>query len=386
MINIINIIGTPAVGGVQNGILGLSRYDKKFKINRSIVCLYPNYKKGKGVFIDNDNIKVYHCTTFFKTPILKPYFLWKKIRYLLGYISFPFRFYFLVKKIKPNVIINEEPEMLLAQVLVCKLTSIPFILHIHKELKFYKKYNFTKFIYQNTFFISDSKNTIKKNLGIVNPQIINKNKKIPIIPVISPLDLDNSKSNKKKQTGNIISIGTIGRLVSEKNFKQIIEISRLINDKTSLKYNIKIAGGGPLYDSLKKEIKINNLENKIFLIGEINFKEINNFLNGLDIYIQTSISEAGPIAVKEAMLCSLPVISSSVGNITDIIDDGVNGFIVPVNNSKYFSEVLINLMEMGNHNKSKIGSRAKETIVQNFSIKIIAQNYFDFINDILTKA
>ena len=64
MINIINIIGTPAVGGVQNGILGLSKYDKKFTINRSIVCLYPNYKEEKGVFIDNDNIKVYYCTTF----------------------------------------------------------------------------------------------------------------------------------------------------------------------------------------------------------------------------------------------------------------------------------------------------------------------------------
>jgi glycosyltransferase involved in cell wall biosynthesis len=386
MINIINIIGTPAVGGVQNGILGLSKYDKKFKINRSIVCLYPNYRERKGIFIDNNNIKVYYCTTFFKTPILKPYFLWKKIRYLLGYISFPFRFYFLVKKIKPNVIINEEPEMLLAQVLICKLTSIPFILYMHKELKFNENFNFTKFIYQNTFFISASKNTIKNNLGIVNPQIINKNKKIPIIPVSSPFESSNSKSNKKKQTDNIINIGTIGRLVPEKNFKQIIEISRRTNEKTSLKYNITIVGDGPLYDSLKKEIKMNNLENKIFLIGEISFKEIYNFLNGLDIYIQTSISEAGPIAIKEAMLCSLPVISSSVGNIPDIIDNGVNGFIVPVNNSKYFSDVLINLMEMNNHNKSKIGSRAKNTIVQNFSKKKIAQDYFNIINEVLTKA
>ena len=386
MINIMNIIGTPAVGGVQNGILGLSKYDKKFTINRSIVCLYPNYKEGKGVFIDNNNIKVYYCTTFFKTPILKPYFLWKKIRYLLGYISFPFRFYFLVKKIKPNVIINEEPKMLLAQVLVSKISSIPFILHMHKELKFKENFNFTKFIYQNTFFISESKNTIKNNLGLVNPQIINKNNKIPIIPVTSPFKSSNSKRNKKKQTDNIINIGTIGRLVSEKNFKQIIEISRIINEKTSLKYNITIVGDGPLYDSLKKEIKMNNLENKIFLIGEISFKEIYNFLNGLDIYIQTSISEAGPITVKEAMLCSLPVISSSVGNIPDIIDNEVNGFIVPVNNSKYFSDVLINLMEMNKHNKSKIGSRAKKTIVEHFSIKKIAQDYFNIINDVLTKA
>ena len=97
--NIVNIIGTPVVGGVQNGIIALSKYDKSFRIDRNIICIYPRYTEKSGVFDQNSEIRIHYCTTFFKKPILRPYVFWKKIRYFFGLITFPFRFYFLLKEL-----------------------------------------------------------------------------------------------------------------------------------------------------------------------------------------------------------------------------------------------------------------------------------------------
>ena len=376
--NIINIIGTPDMGGVQNGIIALAEEDKVFNINRTIICLYPKNKEKRGIFIDYSDIELKYCTIFYNKPIFRPYFFWKYLRKFSGLITFPFRFYSLVKKIKPDVVINEEPIMIAAQVLICKIISVPFIIHMEKELNYQKNFRFFNYILKNTFFISASIKTTKFNLGSQNPFIINKNTKIPIIPPTSPFDVK-FKNIKIHRTDTFIHIGTIGRVVTEKNFKQLISICKIINDNTNIDYKISIAGEGPLLNALEKNIKVNNLENQIILLGKLNFSEINSFLHELDIYIQTSISESGPITIKEAMFCSLPVISTAVGFVPDIIDNGVNGFIVPINDSQSFSKTLIKVMNMSQKEKSMIGSKARKKILENHTTKEHSLNYLNTI-------
>lgn len=383
--NIVNIIGAPVVGGVQNGIVALSKYDKSLRIDRNIICIYPRYTEKSGVFDQNSEIRIHYCTTFFKKPILRPYVFWKKIRYFFGLITFPFRFYFLLKRVKPDVVINEEPKLIIIQALICKIISVPFILHMHKELSLQKNFIFSKLIIKNTFFISDSKNVIDKNLGFYESQYINSNTEIPIIPATSIL-LNSDFTIKKDSKKKIIRIGTIGRLVWEKNFKQLIEIAKELKSKINLDFKISIVGDGPEYNIIKELIKKNNLEEIIVLKGEFDNTNIINFLSKLDIYIQTSVSEVSPLTIKEAMAASLPVISSDVGGINDIIRNNINGFLIQKNDTDQFVETIINIINLKDRKKYQIGKNARKSILKNFSPENTAIKYFQCINQILSGA
>ena len=84
--NILHIVGTPGLGGVQTYLLDVSQFDKRYKIIRSLLCLHGDTGDLKEKFLES-NVKCISCTIFPKDYMLRPYRLWKIIR---TYIPFFF--------------------------------------------------------------------------------------------------------------------------------------------------------------------------------------------------------------------------------------------------------------------------------------------------------
>ena len=376
---IINIIGSPINGGVQNFLLAISSYDKKFKIERSIICLYSPKGNLKKEFIER-NIKVYYCPTILKDKGRRPYFLWKKIRYLLGKIFFPISLYYIIIRTKAKVIICHEPKNLLEMVLLSKIISVRFVNHMHKIINYDKKIRFFTFIFNNSFFISDSSALLKSNF---NNSFLGKNiiENIPIITATSSLEkfLIKRKNNNRKN----LRIGSIGRFIWEKNFEQVIEIAKLLKLKTDISFIISIVGSGPNFNHINSLILQNKLEKNIILEGEKKNNDIINFLNNLDIYIQTSISEGSPLTIKEAMAASLPVISSNVGGIYNLIKHNFDGFLVEKNNTNEFVNMIIKVTKMNIKEKSDLGDQARKSVLKRFSPETTATQYSNYIKKII---
>ena len=107
--------------------------------------------------------------------------------------------------------------------------------------------------------------------------------------------------------------------------------------------------------------------------------EVIDFLNNLDIYIQTSISEGSPLTIKEAMASSLIVISSNVGGVNSLIKNNVDGFLVRKNDTDDFVKTILNVINMQKDEKIAMGTKAREAVLDKFSPEKIAKNYFDHI-------
>jgi glycosyltransferase involved in cell wall biosynthesis len=379
MINIINIIGSPINGGVQNFLSAISNYDKKFNINRTIICIYSDKGTFKKEFLDR-NIKVYYCPTILNDNGKRPYFFWKRIRIVLGKVLFLIKFSIILTKVKAKIIICHEPKNLFEMVLLSKLFSVRFVNHMHKEINYTKKINFFPFIFKNSFFISDSSELLKSNFkNLFSKKSIIEN--IPIITATSSLQkfLIKRKNNNRKN----VRIGSIGRFNWEKNFKQVIEIAKLLKLKTDLKFIISIVGNGPDFNHINSLILNNKLEKIIILEGEKKNIEIINFLNNLDIYIQTSVSEGSPLTIKEAMAASLPVISSNVGGIYSLIKHNVDGFLVEKNNTNEFVNMIIKVTKMNLKEKSNLGDQARKSVLKRFSPETTATQYSNYIKKVL---
>ena len=380
MLNVLHIVGSTNFGGVQVYLLDLSKYDESLGIKRKLLCTQNVNGKLKSSFIIN-GVDCIACTIMPQDKGRRPYRLWKFIRKKL-------RFLFLIKLIrkfkiiKPDIIICDEPHNLTTQLLVSMICKIPFIWHIHNENQF-KNVNIVLLkLYLNYFslnrlsIITDSKYIFEKNikkLGFRTYNFLNR----PYLMPASP-DLKNffSYQNDKPIDKNVINIGTVGRLVPEKSYDILIEIIFSLQNKTDKVIKLTIVGDGPLKEKLKDLVKDFNLKKSITFIDNIRREDMAEFYSSLNIYAQTSSTEGSPLTIKEAMAASLPIISTNVGGISEILENNKSGILVKANDIDDFVSELLKMLNMNLNSFKILGNNAREYAKKNFSIEDNALNYY----------
>ena len=126
------------------------------------------------------------------------------------------------------------------------------------------------------------------------------------------------------------------------------------------------------YNELIKQL---GLAKYVKLLGNIKRKDIAEFLYSLDIYVQSSSSEGSPLTIKEAMAASLPIISTDVGGIPEMIIHGETGVLVPHGDQEQFVHALIALVKMDATDRGKMGQNAYNYAKKNYSMELLAKRH-----------
>lgn len=152
----------------------------------------------------------------------------------------------------------------------------------------------------------------------------------------------------------------IGRLVKEKDPLLFVELAyRLCRLRKIDNARFLMIGGGGLRESIRERIKQLDLENRISMLGFLNFEEVFYHLEKSDVVVMPSRFEAfGRVAV-EALIAGVPVVASEVGGLKDIIVDGENGFLCGPGNVAEFEERVYALYEDFELRKSMINNIQK---------------------------
>ena len=242
----------------------------------------------------------------------------------------------IINQIKPDIVHTHTAKAGMLGRIAAKLMGVKIIIHtFHGNV--FKGY-FNKFM--TAFFIF-----IEKKLAIISDKIIaisnqqkqeildlgiTNEKKINIIPLgfdfenVIPSLSDIGKFRKKYSIPQEAKlIGIIGRLAPIKNHKLFIDIAeRLLKKYDNLFFSI--IGDGELNGYLQGEINRRNLNDKIIITGVI--KNLKSVYADLDLVLLTSNNEGTPVAIIEAMACRKIVMTTKVGGVVDIVENGVNGF------------------------------------------------------------
>ena len=162
-----------------------------------------------------------------------------------------------------------------------------------------------------------------------------------------------------------------GRLVKNKG------IFLLLRAISSLKHQIQnikliIVGFGPLESKIKKYIKKHNLQDNVVFAGWLKgVEDVAKIYNQSKILVMPSFNEGGPRVTIEAMACRVPVITSRVGIMLDIIRDKENGLFIDWN-AKDIAEKILSLLQDENLRK-KIAENGYNTAQQFERKKAIRQ-------------
>lgn len=170
-------------------------------------------------------------------------------------------------------------------------------------------------------------------------------------------------------------IGHVGRFHSFKDYPNLTQsIGLLSNSKDRVK--VALVGNDLTYDNdvLKRLINENTCGECILLLGRR--QDIPSVMNGLDLFILSSSSEAFPNVLNEAMACSTPCVTTDVGDAAVIV--GETGWVVPPKDPQALAKAILEAMDEKQHNTQAWQVRKKacrERIVDNFSIENMVAGY-----------
>lgn len=151
-------------------------------------------------------------------------------------------------------------------------------------------------------------------------------------------------------------------VISTRNLEKVYDVETLIK---SIPYVIKkipdvkfiIVGKGTQENDLKGLAKSLGVLEKIWFAGWVQHDELAKYLSGSDIYVSTSISDAGvAISTMEAMSCGLAPIVTDIADNSKWIKDGENGFIFSTKDSESLAEKIIYLLK-NEHVRRQFGDK-----------------------------
>ncbi len=168
------------------------------------------------------------------------------------------------------------------------------------------------------------------------------------------MDVDNLNTISK---GNVIL--SIGRHTSQKRFDKLLHIwKEIVKKNDGLK--LRIVGDGPLLDENKKLAQKLNLSDSVVFAPPT--KKINEEYQNASLFLMTSDYEAFPMVLLEALKNGLPCIAFDCDTgPRDIIVNGVDGFVIPINDSLKFVEKTIDVMNDENL-RYQLSSNAKVNV------------------------
>jgi glycosyltransferase involved in cell wall biosynthesis len=155
-----------------------------------------------------------------------------------------------------------------------------------------------------------------------------------------------------------------GRLAHQKGFEYLIHAAKTIIDQTSNVFFF-VAGCGKLENRLRKLIEKLKISDNFHLLGFVN--DVHPLLAGSHVFVIPSLYEGMPNSVLEAMAHQLPVVASNVNGVTELIQNGHNGYVVEPRNVEQITSALKSLI--GDEAKRKMfGLRAAELVGNQFSV------------------
>ena len=140
---------------------------------------------------------------------------------------------------------------------------------------------------------------------------------------------------------NDIVIGTVARIQDVKNHRGLVDaFARLRELEPSLRERLRlsIVGDGPLMGAVREQVASLGLQDVVWLPGAR--ADVAALLHGFSLFALPSLAEGTPVSMLEAMACGLPVVASKVGGIPEVVTDGVEGSLVPVQDKEALARTL----------------------------------------------
>ena len=195
---------------------------------------------------------------------------------------------------------------------------------------------------------------------------------------------DYAEVEKIKQTlglyGRECVFGTAAAMTEVKNLELLIKcFAQVAKDRNIC---LVIAGDGPQRKSLAQLARDLGVSEKIKFVGIV--RNISAFMAALDVFVLSSKTEQMPNAAMEGMCAELPVVSTDVGDVREMVSGLNKRFIVPLDDEAAYANALLYFIENKTERKT-IGQDNREKVLSVYPWKKCIESYENLFNEVLGK-
>ena len=220
------------------------------------------------------------------------------------------------------------------------------------------------------------RNSIQKLYGYPNP---------PLIPNGIPTDEYAPDPNKRAQWRQAHGIEThatilthVGRFAPPKNHALLIEAFARV--RTSAPLYLLLVGGGELENTVREQVAALGLESRVCFLGIR--ADVADILRASDAFVLSSRWEGNPMSVMEAMTAGLPVVSTAVGGVPELVQHGATGLLVPAGDARALAEAMAQI-GLDAPLRAAMGDIARQTALERFDVRVMSHAYAKFYLELL---
>ena len=160
-------------------------------------------------------------------------------------------------------------------------------------------------------------------------------------------------------------VGWLGRMIEIKRVDSLLAAFRQLRASGVDAY-LALVGDGPLRDALSREAEALGIADRTRFVG---FREnVGELYSAFDAVALTSANEGTPVSVIEALASGLPVVATDVGGVSDVVQDGQSGYLVPPNDVAAVAERLARLAG-DREGRTVMGANGRAFVVPRYSVE-----------------
>ncbi len=296
-------------------------------------------------------------------------------------------FYKLYKELKPDLILNYTIKPNIYSSLAGKVLSIPTLNNITGLGTVFLNENLSSHIARWLYRVSIYNNLVvfqnSDDMTLFMEKKLVKEDNTRLI-LGSGIDTNRFKSQNSLTNKRKFTFLMIARLIKDKGISEYIEAIRIIKStKYANRCTFKILGS--LYHSNPTAISQNELDSWIDegLIEYLGHSDsVQDEIDKVDCVVLPSYREGLSRVLLEASSMSKPIITTDVTGCRDIVDNGVNGYLVKVKNSVELAKAMKKMLNLSNIELIYMGRNGRKKVIENFSEEIVVNKYLSLIKSI----
>jgi glycosyltransferase involved in cell wall biosynthesis len=193
---------------------------------------------------------------------------------------------------------------------------------------------------------------------------------------------------KYELTKDDVAIGIIGRIVPIKNHKMFLESFVQLKKKTKKSVKAFVVGDGELRQEIEQEAKLlgltisSNTAKNVDVVFTSWIKEMDELNAAMDIVALTSLNEGTPVSLIEAQASGVPIVSTNIGGVEDIVTPNETALLVDSGNVTSFADSLYTLVE-NDSLRQEMSEKGWDKVSKQFSYQILVDDMSKLYKELL---
>ncbi len=208
---------------------------------------------------------------------------------------------------------------------------------------------------------------------------------IPIQVIPNAIDLSQFTPPRQRDTQGPVRLLYVGRFTAAKNVETLIEAMHVLSQREVGDFELELVGEGDQRPKLERLVAEYGLARRVRFSDWVPREHIADYYRRADIFVTATTWEGMPNTVLEAMACALPIVGTQVPGLQELVQDTVNGYLVPPRDPIALADALVLLINNG-YERRRMGRQSRLLAERQFAWEYIAAQYVEVYRQVLERS